>query len=65
MAPWLAGLLLTLLIGVTSARAADDPRLENLALCRDHPKPDWKTSAPAKLDSVAAYFALRLHPHRQ
>jgi len=52
---WLAGLLLTLLLGVMPARGADDPRLENLALCRDSWL-EWKTSDPAKLNSVAAYF---------
>ena len=52
---WPAGLLLTLLLGVMSARGADDPRLENLALCRDSWL-EWKTSDPAKLNSVAAHF---------
>ena len=52
---WPAGLLLTLLVGVMSARGADDPRLENLALCRDSWL-DWKTTDPAKLDSFGAFF---------
>ena len=52
---WPAGLLLTLLIGVASARAADDPRVENLALCRESWL-DWKTTDPDKLNSYAAYF---------
>ncbi len=52
---WPTGLLLTLLIGVTSARAADDPQVENLALCRESWL-EWKTTDPAKLNSYAAYF---------
>jgi hypothetical protein len=52
---WPAGLLLTLLVGVIPARGADDPRVENLALCRDSWL-DWKTTDPAKLNSVGAYL---------
>ena len=52
---WPAGLLLTLLVGVMPAWSADDPWVENLALCRDSWL-DWKTSDPDKLNSVAAYF---------
>ena len=44
-----------LLAGVTPAWSADDPRLENLALCRESWL-DWKTTDPAKLNSVGAYF---------
>ncbi|HEY5006424.1 MAG TPA: hypothetical protein VII42_00385 [Caulobacteraceae bacterium] len=52
---WLAGLTFTFLVGGIPAQAADDPRLENLALCRDSWL-DWQTTDPAKLDSVGAYF---------
>jgi hypothetical protein len=50
---WPAGLILTLLVGVIPG--ADDPRVENLALCRDSWL-DWKTTDPAKLDSFGAYL---------
>jgi hypothetical protein len=49
-----AGLLLTLLVGVIPARGADDPRVENLALCRDSWL-DWKKTDPAKSDSFVAF----------
>lgn len=52
---WLAGLSLTLLVGVMSAWGADDPRVENLALCRDSWL-DWKKTDPAKLDSFVTFF---------
>lgn len=52
---WLAGLLFTLLVGVIPAWGADDPRVENLALCRDSWL-DWKNTDPAKLDSFGAFF---------
>ncbi|HXQ13919.1 MAG TPA: hypothetical protein VN814_04775 [Caulobacteraceae bacterium] len=52
---WPAGLLLTLLVGVIPAWGADDPPVENLALCRDSWL-DWKNTDPAKLDSFGAYF---------
>src|SRR5580704_9729911 len=52
---WPAGLLLTLLVGVAPAWGANDPRVENLALCRDSWL-DWKTTDPAKLDSFIAFF---------
>jgi hypothetical protein len=53
---WPAGPLLTLLLlGATPAWGADDPRVENLALCRDSWL-DWKTADPAKLASASAYF---------
>ena len=52
---WPAGLLLTLLVGVIPAWGADDPRLENLALCRDSWL-EWKTTDPGKLNSVGAYL---------
>jgi hypothetical protein len=51
---WPAGLLLTLLVGVMPVWGADDPRVENLALCRDSWL-DWKTTDPAKLDSFYAF----------
>jgi hypothetical protein len=51
---WPAGLLLTLLVGVVPAWGADDPRVENLALCRDSWL-DWKSSDRAKLDSFGAF----------
>jgi hypothetical protein len=44
------GLLLALLVGAAPALAADDPRIENLALCRESWL-DWKTADPAKLNS--------------
>ena len=52
---WLAGSLLTLLAGGMPAWGADDPRLENLALCRDSWL-DWKKTDPAELDSLAAFM---------
>ena len=52
---WLAGLLFTLLVGVGPAWGADDPLIENLALCRDSWL-DWKKTDPAKLDSFSAFF---------
>jgi len=52
---WPAALLLTLLVGVIPARGADDPRVENLALCRDSWL-DWKNTDPAKLNSFVAFF---------
>ena len=52
---WPAGLLLTLLVGVIPALGADDPRVENLALCRDSWL-DWKNTDPAKLNSFGVYF---------
>jgi hypothetical protein len=52
---WPAGLLLALLLGVAPAWGADEPRVENLALCRDS-WVDWKSKDPGKLDSIAAFF---------
>jgi hypothetical protein len=52
---WPAGLLLALVVGVIPAWGADDPRLEDLALCRDSWL-DWKNTDPAKLDSFGAYL---------
>jgi hypothetical protein len=52
---WPAGLFLALLVGVIPAWGADDPRVENLALCRDSWL-DWKTTDPARLNSLGAYF---------
>ncbi len=52
---WPAGLLLTLLVGVMPAWGADDPRVENLALCRDSWL-DWKNTDPAKVDSLGAFL---------
>ena len=52
---WPAGLLLTLLVGVMPAYAADEPRVENLALCRDSWL-DWKKTDPAKSDGFVAFF---------
>jgi hypothetical protein len=51
---WLAGPSLTLLLGVTAAVGAGDPRLESLALCGDSWL-DWKNTAPARLDSFGAF----------
>jgi hypothetical protein len=50
-----AGLVLAALIGAAPAWSADDPRVENLALCRDSWL-DWKNTDPAKLDSFGAFF---------
>lgn len=44
-----------LLAGATPALGADDPRVENLALCRESWL-DWKTTDPARLDSFIDYF---------
>jgi hypothetical protein len=52
---WPAAMLLTLLVGVTPVWGADDPRVENLALCRDSWL-DWKNTDPAKLDSLTAFL---------
>ena len=59
---WAAGLLLGLLAGAAPAIAADDPRIENLALCRDSWL-DWKNKEPAKLDNFVAYFGTVFQPH--
>jgi hypothetical protein len=59
---WPAGLLLTFLVGVTPALGADDPRVENLALCRDSWL-DWKNTDPAKLNSFIAYFRSAFTPN--
>jgi hypothetical protein len=56
---WPAGLLLALGLGAAPAWGADDPRVENLALCRDSWL-DWKTADPAKLASASAYFRAAL-----
>jgi len=52
---WAAGVWLVALAGAAPAWSADDPRVENLALCRDSWL-DWKTTDPAKLDSFGAFF---------
>jgi hypothetical protein len=52
---WLAGLLFTLLVGAIPAWGADDPRIEDLALCRDSWL-DWKKADPAKLGSFITFF---------
>ncbi len=52
---WPAGLWFALVVGVIPAWGADDPRVENLALCRDSWL-DWKTTDQAKLNSVGAYL---------
>jgi len=52
---WPSALLLAFLVGVMPAWGAGDPRVENLALCRDSWL-DWKNTDPAKLDSFAAFF---------
>lgn len=54
---WLASPMLAILVAVTPAWSASDPRLENLALCRDSWL-DWKNSDPSALDSFGAYFRL-------
>ena len=52
---WLAGLSVTLLVGVVPAWGANDPRVEDLALCRDSWL-DWKNADPAKFDSFGTFF---------
>ena len=47
--------MLTLLVVAMPAWGASDPRVENLALCRDSWL-DWKNSAPAKLESFGAFL---------
>jgi hypothetical protein len=59
---WTFGLLMALLAGALPAAAADDARIENLALCRDSWL-DWKNAEPAKLDSFVAYFRTVFEPH--
>ena|ERR1022692_4096017 len=49
-----AGLLLAVLVGVVPAWGADDPRVENLALCQDSWL-DWQHTDPAKLNSFGAF----------
>lgn len=48
------GLLLALLAAAAPAAAADDPRIENLALCRDSWL-DWKKTDPAQVNSFGAF----------
>jgi hypothetical protein len=53
--PRLAAPVLSLLIAAAPAWSADDPRIENFALCRE----SWaelEKSDPAALDSFGAYF---------
>src|SRR5436190_20014271 len=52
---WRAGPLLTLLVVALPARGASDPRVEDLALCRDSWL-DWKSTDPAKLESFGAFL---------
>lgn len=52
---WLAGPLFALLVGVMPAWGADDPRVEDLALCRAS-WVDWKKTDPAKLNSFVAFI---------
>src|ERR1700756_4028888 len=59
---WPAGPWLALLVGVAPAVGADDPRVENLALCRDSWL-EWKNTDPAKLDSFIDYFHSAFAPH--
>lgn len=56
---WLAGLSVALLVGIVPARGADDPRVENLALCRDS-WVDWKKTDPAKMESYVTFVRLSL-----
>jgi hypothetical protein len=51
---WLTGLWLATLVGAAPAWSADDPGLENLALCRASWL-DWKTADPARLESFKAF----------
>jgi hypothetical protein len=47
--------MLALLAGAAPAVGADDPRVENLALCRDSWL-EWKNTDPARLNSFIDYF---------
>lgn len=52
---WQAGPILTLLVVAMPAWGASNPRVENLALCRDSWL-DWKSTDPAKLESFGAFL---------
>ena len=52
---WSIGLVLGLLAAAFPAFAADEPRVEALALCRDSWL-DWQATDPAKLNSAKAFF---------
>ena len=47
--------MLAILVAVSPAWGASDPRVVNLALCRDSWL-DWKDSAPSALDSFGSYL---------
>lgn len=51
----MAGPVLTLLVFAMPAWAVSDPRIENLALCRDSWL-DWKNTDPSALDSFGAFL---------
>jgi len=52
---WRAGPMLALLIVAMPAWGANDPVVENLALCRDS-WVDWKRTDPSKLTSFGAFL---------
>ena len=59
---WLAGTMLAILVAVTPAWGAGDPRVESLALCRDSWL-DWKNTKPSALDSFGVYFRSEFAQH--
>jgi hypothetical protein len=58
----LAGAMLALSIAIVPVRAADDPALERMALCRDSWF-DWKTSDPAALKKYVDHIRAGFTPH--
>jgi hypothetical protein len=52
---WRAGSMFALLVAAMPAWGASDPRVENLALCRDSWL-DWKNSDPSKLESFGVFL---------
>lgn len=50
-----AGAILALLVAATPAWGTNDPRIADLALCRDSWL-DWKTTDPAKMKSFGSYL---------
>ena len=51
---WAAGII-ALLVAATPAWGANDPRIADLALCRDSWL-DWKTADPAKLEGFGSFL---------
>src|SRR4051812_37934356 len=52
---WRAGSMVVLLVAAMPAWGATDPRVENLALCRDSWL-DWKSNDPSKFESFGAFL---------